>query len=109
MIPTLAASLAVIALVIWFFRGAENGLTPRVPGTDHSPGVDATAVLNPVLAGKRVAGTGQPSSLPGAWPEFRGVNRTNISAETTALARAWEPSGPSTSSTGSPGLTRWRC
>lgn len=92
-IPALAAGLAGVVLVIWLFRPTGEELHRRVPGTDHPPGADVAATLNPVLAGKRVAGDGQPAAIAGSWPGFRGANRSGIEAK-AAAARSWDSSGP---------------
>lgn len=92
--PLAVAVVAAIALATWLFRGSGDALQRRVPGTDHPPGVDMTAVLNPVLAGRLVKGPGRPASLPGSWPGFRGSDRSGISHDTATLARSWESSGP---------------
>jgi outer membrane protein assembly factor BamB len=93
-IPALVAVVATLVLAVWFSRRAESELKLRIPGTDHPPGVDAAAVLNPVLGGKLVKGEGAPADLPGSWPGFRGAKLTGLGAETTPLARTWPASGP---------------
>jgi outer membrane protein assembly factor BamB len=114
--PLLAGVMAVAALALWLFWGSGRVVSPRVPGTDAPRGTDPAALVNPVLAGMLaptsswpiarsslvnpvLAGIlapadGRPADLPGAWPGFRGPNRTGISSEPTVLARAWEPAGP---------------
>ena len=82
------------AFVLWIERGANKPLTLRVPGTDQAPGSELGGNANPVLAGKLVRSDGQPATLPGAWPQFRGPNRDVISPETVSLARAWQPPEP---------------
>ena len=92
-LPVVIGIAAVAALVFWWTRGADLGLTPRVPGTDLPPGAEGVGA-NPVLSGKLARGEGQPADLPGAWTGFRGSNRDGVSAEATPLARSWEASGP---------------
>jgi outer membrane protein assembly factor BamB len=92
-IPAAAGGVAALTLGVWLFRGPGE-LLPRLPGTDHPPGTDATAAVNPVLGGQRIAGSGQPGGESGGWPEFRGAGRSGISTESTPLARSWGPGGP---------------
>jgi outer membrane protein assembly factor BamB len=94
LVPGALGLLAVVAFVLWIERGANKPLTLRVPGTDQAPGSELGGNANPVLAGKLVRSDGQPSPLPGAWPQFRGPNRDAISPETVSLARAWQPPEP---------------
>ncbi len=81
------------ALVWWFGHIADKPLTLRVPGADHAPGSEL-GTTNPVLVGKLLRADGQPASLPGSWPQFRGPNRDGINAECPKLSRAWQPSEP---------------
>ena len=93
-IPIPAAIAAAAALLLWFGRRSDATLTLRVPGTDHAPGLDAGAGLNPVLAGKLTHFEGQPASLPGEWRRFRGAQSDAISRETNHLARNWQSAEP---------------
>jgi outer membrane protein assembly factor BamB len=93
LLPGALVLAALAALVFWFLRGTDKPLALRVPGTDLAPGGELGST-NPVLAGALVRSDGQPSDLPGAWPQFRGPNRNGASAETNHLARTWPPSGP---------------
>ena len=92
-IPGLAIVAAVAGLAaLWFHP--ESDLRLRVPGTDRPPELQGAAAENPVLAGKTIAGEGQPATLPGAWPGFRGENHDAISPEAVPLARSWPGAGP---------------
>lgn len=93
-VPVVVAVVATIAVAVWISRRAENELKLRVPGTDHPPGVDAAAVLNPVVAGKLVKGAGEPGPGEGSWPGFRGAALSGISGESVRLARSWAGAGP---------------
>jgi outer membrane protein assembly factor BamB len=86
-------ALAAAGLMFWLTRGPDS-LLLRVPGTDRGPDGAAGGGGNPVLAGKATRGPGQPSSLPGLWPQFRGPKRDGISEESVRLLRAWPASGP---------------
>jgi len=93
-LPLMAMVLAVAALAFWWARQGDESIVERLPGADQSPGADGAAAVNPILAGKLIPGNGQPASLPGLWPQFRGPNRDGISLETTPLARSWDATGP---------------
>jgi outer membrane protein assembly factor BamB len=93
-VPTGVAVVATIVLAVWFSRRVEDELKLRIPGTDHPPGVDAAAVLNPVRGGSVVKGEGRAADLPGAWPGFRGTGLTGVGVEPTKLARSWGAGGP---------------
>jgi outer membrane protein assembly factor BamB len=94
LIPAGLAALGGFLLLLWLLVKPDFGLSRRVPGTDHAPGVDAAASTNAVLAGKLTPGSGVASDLPGAWPGFRGANRTGLADEANSLARTWEAAGP---------------
>jgi outer membrane protein assembly factor BamB len=91
-LPWLATALALGTLVWWL--GARSGSLPaRVPGTDAAP-EGAGSSGNPVLAGKVMAGPGQPAELAGEWPQFRGPNRDGLVAAGGKLARDWHAHPP---------------
>src|SRR5512139_3994144 len=94
LIPAALALLALIALAFWLGRGSDKPLALRVPGTDRAPDSEQGTNANAVLLGKLTRGDGQPVDLPGAWPQFRGPNRSAVCPETTRLARAWAPGQP---------------
>jgi outer membrane protein assembly factor BamB len=107
LLPGAAAIVAVALLGFWLWHGANTPLALRVPGTDQPAG-EAGPRANPVLAGQlSYAGSqavvqpgekppseAQAPLLPGAWPQFRGTNRDDISPETLPLLRAWTATGP---------------
>lgn len=92
--PAAVAGAGLVALAAWLTRGPGTSLTLRLPGADQRPAMASAAGSNPVLAGKVTRGPGQPASLPGAWPGFRGVARSGASVETVRLAQTWEAGGP---------------
>lgn len=92
----LSVALTVVAVVtfsLWVWPRANEALKLRVPGTDAAPGGE-TGGSNPVLAGKLVSGPGQPSPLPGSWPQFRGPDRDGISTNSANLSRDWKTAPP---------------
>ena len=48
----------------------------------------------PELSGIFIAADGEPSDLPGAWPQFRGPRSDNIVLDGPALADSWGADGP---------------
>jgi outer membrane protein assembly factor BamB len=94
LIPGLLALVALALLALWLGRGTEKPLALRVPGTDKAPGAEQGSRANPVLAGKLIRSEGQPSKLPGAWPQWRGPNRDGISTESATLKRNWQSPEP---------------
>ena len=94
LLPGALGLLAVLAFALWVGSGTNKPLTLRVPGTDKAPGAEGGTNGNAVLAGKLLHGDGQPSDLPGAWPQFRGPNRDGVGPATTSLARNWPPGQP---------------
>ncbi len=92
--PVALGAAAVIALALWLTRGPTTSLTLRVPGTDLPPGTDAATLTNAVLVGKLLKSDGVPANLRGAWPGFRGADRTGIVSDSNPLLRAWSATGP---------------
>lgn len=88
-VPGVLAVVAVSLLAIVFLGGTGYPLALRIPGTDHAPENEFGTNANAVLAGKLLQSSGQPASLPGAWPQFRGPQGDGISRETNVLARQW--------------------
>lgn len=93
-LPIAAAALMAGLLLLWLGMDPGRTLDLRVPGTDQPPGAEGPVGGNPVLNGRLIPGEGQPADLPGAWPGFRGPDRTGIASAATGLARAWPASGP---------------
>src|SRR5689334_4571554 len=89
-LPLLALIAGAALLAFWRWQSLQDGISMRVPGTDHPPGANVAALLNPVSAGKLVAGIGSPATPGGMWNQFRGPDRNGISPENSALARKWD-------------------
>ncbi|MCP5519520.1 MAG: PQQ-like beta-propeller repeat protein [Verrucomicrobiales bacterium] len=92
--PVAGAAAAVLAVILWLLLTGAPALPMRVPGTDRAPGAEAPPTGNPVLAGKVVAGPGQPADLPGLWPGFRGRQLDGIAHDSPPLARSWPGGRP---------------
>jgi outer membrane protein assembly factor BamB len=92
-LPAAAAVVCALLLALWWMGGADRSLQLRLPNTDRAA-TDAGARLNPAAAGLLVLGSGTPAADSGTWPQFRGPDRTGISAETKRLAHSWSDGGP---------------
>src|SRR6266511_1410511 len=92
-LPVLVAVVALAAVVLWWNWRPEAGFKLRLPGSDAAPGGESGGA-NPVLAGKLMPGAGRPADLPGAWPQFRGLNRDGISPDASNLSRDWTTAAP---------------
>jgi outer membrane protein assembly factor BamB len=90
-LPALIALLGIAAFVLWWSSRTGEGLKLRIPGTDAAPGGE-TGGTNPVFAGKLVPGSGQPTELSGAWPQFRGPSRDGMATGLPKLSRDWKTS-----------------
>ncbi len=98
--PMALALVAAAAMVFWLLHDSDKPLSLRIPGTDQASRSELGGT-NPVLAGMLIRGEEDPAmrpapephpTLPGAWPQFRGPNRDDISPEQTKLARRCDPS-----------------
>lgn len=94
-IAALAAGLAgVVAFVQWQTRPSTLAIQPSVPGMDGRP-ANLPLKDNVRIGTIFLPGPGTPSSLPGAWPGFRGADFSNIApAPPAPLAEAWPTNGP---------------
>jgi len=92
----IAGTLTLLGLALlsfWLLRNPDKPLALRVPGTDQAPGSELGTNANAVLAGHLTKGDGQPSSLAGIWPQFRGPMRDGMGKE-SELMRAWQTGEP---------------
>jgi len=94
LVPSALGLLAGIALIGWLTWGRSTALEPRLPGLDGVPAPASAADQAPPEPTGAVQLDGQPSSLPGHWPWFRGVARDAVVADGVPLAREWPDAGP---------------
>ncbi|HDP35348.1 MAG TPA: hypothetical protein ENN29_09595 [Candidatus Hydrogenedentes bacterium] len=87
-------AIALPAFFIWLGHDALSALEARVPGRDGRPAARQVTETPVDLAGWFQPYDGAPSSLPGAWPRFRGAMFDNIARDAPPLADAWRPDGP---------------
>jgi len=92
-ITTTGCVVALFVLVVWLWPRTNPALQPRIPGTDAAP-TGETGGANPVLAGKVKPGEGQPASLAGSWPQFRGPNRDGTTTNSGSSSRDWKTNPP---------------
>lgn len=90
----IASALALTFFYIWLGQEALSSLEVRMPGHDGRPATQQAANRPVDFKGVFQTFDGTPSSLPGAWPRFRGANYDNIAADTPPLADSWGPDGP---------------
>lgn len=78
-----------------FFAPASTPVVMMVPGMDQpTVPVSKKTVSASTISTTFRSGTGQPSTLPGTWPQFRGSHRDNICTDYIALSTTWPPQGP---------------
>lgn len=92
-IPIALSVVGVIFLYVWLSADAATELTERLPEIDTQESLSREGGTRE-LRGELVRFEGEPSDLPGAWPQFRGPNFDAISSEDVNLARAWPGEGP---------------
>jgi outer membrane protein assembly factor BamB len=92
--PVLAFVAGALLLAFWWAHEPESRVKIRLPDIDRASGGSGGAKLNPAAAGILVAGPGISGESQGAWPQFRGPDRSGVSSETSPLARVWEGGGP---------------
>ena len=93
----LCGGFAVYLLSCWFAYDPARGLARSLPGMDGSPAGSKQTVTDSLkvdLSGTFEKFDGVPSSLPGAWPRFRGPDFDNICKADVKLADSWPESGP---------------
>ena len=94
-IPAAVALAGGLAIVVWLRATALPAVPERLPGADGAAAAMAGTAAAPVR-GELMPGDGKPSALPGAWPQFRGPDRTAVASEGREWAATWPPQGPRT-------------
>jgi len=99
--PIIAVSLILLLVAIAMVAGIlRSGQTLPVAIQERQPGMDRPAKAGRVeeqaaiARGKLIPGSGVPTNMAGAWPNFRGPNHDNIVTDPTPLARQWGTHGP---------------
>lgn len=94
LLPSVLAVAACVALGAWLTIGRSTSLEPRLPGLDGVPGPAETTAQAPPKPTGAVHLEGQPSTLPGSWPWFRGNSFDGVAKDGVSLARQWLAQGP---------------
>ncbi len=94
LLPSALAVLGCVALVFWLTAGRTVTLDLRLPGEDGVPDPAAAVDEPPPEPTGAVRLDGQPSSLPGSWPCFRGRSFDAIADDGISLGREWPAAGP---------------
>ncbi len=94
LVPGSLALLGIALLAGWTLLSTGGSLEARVPGLDNAPAAGSAAPLETPVVGEPTLGPGQPSSLGGAWPWFRGEHLDAIADDDIPLARQWPEEGP---------------
>jgi len=94
LVLAMVLAAGVFYAVVRAGRSGPDPLPMRRPGLDKRGAPPAVPEQSPIELGKRIAGTGAPSDIPGAWPGFRGPNGDNLCPEAGPLTRQWDETGP---------------
>jgi outer membrane protein assembly factor BamB len=90
-IPVVVAVVGAAALALWLRADPTADLLPRV----DVPIARASEEFVVQFPGHfESAPVEAPTSISGAWPNFRGANHDGVSDEEMPLAREWGPGGP---------------
>ena len=90
----LCSIASILALFFWLHHNPTVNLVAEVPGHDGLPTGNAAKKTKIDLAGIFATYDGKPSSAPGAWPNFRGADFSNVVADAPKLADSWGEGGP---------------
>jgi outer membrane protein assembly factor BamB len=93
LIPAAVALAGALAIAWWLRVAAAPVVDVRVPGTDGAAVESGTGMVAAVR-GDLTRGEGQPSALPGDWPQFRGPGRDGVARDGAGWATNWPATGP---------------
>lgn len=96
-IAALTVSLIGLAVLGWWLTvNPADDLSEHIPGMDNRPKNLAAANAGEIVAIGEFFQTydGEPASIPGSWPRFRGADYDNISKETIRLKDSWGDGKP---------------
>jgi len=79
-------------VALWLGLDVDGRVGRRLPTTASAPPSAPTSA--PAWTGRLETLDGKPATIAGAWPQFRGPLRDNVSREAVALATDWGASGP---------------
>lgn len=88
------SALGLTVIILWMSYNPTAIFAAEVPGRDSVPEGALLAASQAELSGVFKAGDGEPSDLPGYWPNFRGPDHDSIVKEEINLAESWGPDGP---------------
>ncbi len=95
-----AALVWAVVLGWWIWQDPTAGLVAFRPGMDGEgqAGAKAAGEEKVVIGelGEAFPVAPPPPDAPGSWPSFRGADASNVSRESTPLARRWPEGGPPT-------------
>lgn len=93
-IPLGAVVLSVYAVFYLYSAVEPPVLSARLPGADKSPAKTPTDSLEKIV-GELEIFAGEPATIEGAWPQFRGPDRNAIAHDPEVrLLEQWPASGP---------------
>lgn len=86
--------LSMLTIFLWLRSNPAQGIVAEVPGTDGFKKADAASAARIDLAGVFETFDGKPSTVEGAWTNFRGPDSGNVLTDVPPLASNWGPEGP---------------
>jgi outer membrane protein assembly factor BamB len=92
-----AALVGAVAVIVWLSPVSLPDVTARIPSPEARPEA-VVPLIGPaqVNLGTLIRGPGTPSQDGGNWPQFRGIDRTNVAKGVSGLARSWPAGTPRT-------------
>lgn len=93
-VPLATAVACLAALLGWSLHHQVEPAAPRLPIDHPRPASDDRDGATALAEARLVTGPGEAGADRGAWPSFRGPERTGWIEPTTPLARKWPADGP---------------